>query len=373
MIKTVSIKNFKTLKDVSFDLKSLNLFTGLNGTGKSSFIQSLLLLRQSFFDTTTVKGYLRLNGSLVNIGTGKDALYQFAENENLEFKVQFKDFSYTWGVSSNSDEDYLTPLERKKDLEDIYQNLENNSLFNDEFQYLNAEHIGPQLEYATSQWAIKKNQLGLKGEYAVHYLYSVGNRKEILFDNLHHSNSKTRKLIQEVNAWLGEISPNIKINTTPIPNSDRLILGFQYATKDDVTASFKPPIVGFGIGYVLPVIVALLSAEKGKLIILENPEAHLHPKGQSRIGRLMALAAKNGVQILVETHSDHVLNGIRVAVKKEDISPDEVGVFYFDRKVEEREHQATIHSLKIDKNGRIDKWPEGFFDEWDNMLNELIM
>ena len=77
--------------------------------------------------------------------------------------------------------------------------------------------------------------------------------------------------------------------------------------------------------------MALLSAKRGTLVLLENPEAHLHPQGQVRIGELIARTAASGVQILVETHSDHVLNGIRLAVHAGKIEPDQVKLQYFKR------------------------------------------
>jgi len=86
----------------------------------------------------------------------------------------------------------------------------------------------------------------------------------------------------------------------------------------------------------------------------------------------MALAAQNYIQLIVETHSDHILNGIRVAVKKDKVDADRVSLLYFKREIENREHRAKIIIPKIDQDGRIDKWPDGFFDEWENMLDELI-
>lgn len=216
------------------------------------------------------------------------------------------------------------------------------------------------------------NPLGLKGEKTIHYLNHHGNRKEIAFENLHHKNAKSKGLLHEVDAWLGEISPNVRLKTTKIPGSELIIAGYEFGTRNDYTDAFKPKNVGFGISYVLPVITAILSAEPGRLLIIENPEAHLHPRGQARMGHLMALAAQNDVQIIVETHSDHILNGIRVAVKKEEIDAERVGLLYFEREIENREHRAKIIIPSIDKDGRLDKWPDGFFDEWEKMLDELI-
>jgi len=76
------------------------------------------------------------------------------------------------------------------------------------------------------------------------------------------------------------------------------------------------------------------------------------------------------VQIIIETHSDHFLNGIRVATKKGLLKPEESQIYYFEKAKDSLE--TVVHSLNIDKEGRIDEWPKGFFDEWDNKLNELL-
>jgi predicted ATPase len=130
--------------------------------------------------------------------------------------------------------------------------------------------------------------------------------------------------------------------------------------------------VGFGITYVLPVLVAVLSSSPGSIVLVENPEAHLHPRGQVQVGELLARAANAGVQVIVETHSDHVLNGIRGAVHSGIIDPKSLAIHYFSRiEVEGRVH-SIVESPVIDKDGRFDRWPEGFFDEWDKSLERLL-
>lgn len=99
--------------------------------------------------------------------------------------------------------------------------------------------------------------------------------------------------------------------------------GVRYSTSNSLGEESTNALnMGFGVSYSLPIIVALLSAREGDILVLENPEAHLHPRGQRKIGELVALAAANGVQIFMETHSDHVLNGIRLSVRNKKISSD---------------------------------------------------
>ena len=67
----------------------------------------------------------------------------------------------------------------------------------------------------------------------------------------------------------------------------------------------------------------------GELIVIENPETHLHPKGQANLAKLIALVAEQGVQIIIETHSDHIINGLRVATKQKFIKPNNSKVLFF--------------------------------------------
>ena len=144
---------------------------------------------------------------------------------------------------------------------------------------------------------------------------------------------------------------------------------------------FKPQNVGFGISYVLPVLVALLTSIPEDIVIIENPEAHLHPRGQAEMGNLIARAAAYGVQVFVETHSDHVINGIRVAVKKGIVKPEDVNIAFFERKghdveaedgTKHKEYYAEVRNIKVDGNGSLSEYPEDFMDEWNNQLMRLM-
>ena len=181
---------------------------------------------------------------------------------------------------------------------------------------------------------------------------------------------KSMELIDQVEAWMGEISPGTRLKIEA--KSDVDIMSFQYSYGD--SNPYRATNVGFGISYTLPIIVAALASTPGTIILIENPEAHLHPKGQVKMGELLALAASGGVQVVIETHSDHVLNGIRLAVHGGKIDPKDVQLHYFHRHNKEKERQAVteVISPRINRNGRINHWPDGFFDEWDKSLDILL-
>ena len=162
------------------------------------------------------------------------------------------------------------------------------------------------------------------------------------------------------------------VNSKYVPEINKVILDYQFTLGFGKTNSYKSKNVGFGITYVLPVILSLLTAEEGKIIIIENPESHIHPRGQAELGKLIALAARTGAQLFIETHSDHILNGIRVAVKEQCIDKSKVNILYFDKETTDTEQFSKITSIKVDKNGALSDYPKDFLDEWSNQLSKLI-
>jgi len=364
MIENICIGNFKSLKDISLPTKSLNLLMGLNGMGKSSLLQSLLLLKQS---NDLYNRRLNLDGSLINIGKGKDAFYQFADNDNIFFEIQLSQKNkFSWDFQYKPEFKELEAVSGyKKEEFKIFRNAIK------DFQYITADRLGPQEIYETHQGLISNGELGEKGEYTVHFLNVYGSSIKINA-NLKHGKTADLTLINQVNGWLGEISPGINLNLMDVPHVDKVLLNYFYGLKKGNTTAFKPINVGFGISYVLPIIVSLLLPTKDKIIILENPESHIHPRGQSELGKLMAHSASSGAQLFIETHSDHIINGIRVAVKENIINKEQVNISYFDKVTTENEQYSRITEIAIDNSGELSDYPIDFMDEWNNQLLKLL-
>lgn len=365
MIKNISVENFKSLKDINVSIKPLNLLMGLNGMGKSSFIQSLLLLMQS---ENLDKRIISLKGSLFDIGLGRDALYQYSNEDFFTIGIGFDDLSeFKWRFKYQNDKDELISENGySSSLMKVFYNSTNN------FQFISAERIGAQDLYEASSIIVAdKKQIGLSGEYAAYYLNIHGYSFKVN-EKLRHASCVSPILLDQLNSWMGEVSPGIVINTKYVPEINKVILDYQYTFQNTKTNSFKSKNVGFGITYVLPVLLSLLTAERGKIIVIENPESHIHPKGQAELGKLIALAANTGAQLFIETHSDHILNGVRVAVKENNIENKSVNIMYFDKETTESEQYSRITQINTDKNGELSEYPKDFLDEWNNQLLKLI-
>jgi predicted ATPase len=370
MITGIKLKNFKCFEDETIEFAPLNLWAGLNGMGKSTVIQALLLLRQNYeLGLLQQDGGLSLNGEFIQIGNSRDLLYQYFKDQHLGIEITANGSStvkWIWDAGVNSDN--LPLIDKQGDPESIFKT----ALFGPNFHYLNAERLGPRVYFETSTYdVINRNRLGSRGEFAANYLDEF-NSTQIPVPQLKHPSTSGLTLYEQVNAWLGEIRPGTRINVTSDLDMSLVGLRYQFLGGIDAGNRFRPTNVGFGLSFLLPVLVAVLSSNPGSLLILENPEAHLHPRGQAEIGKLLAIAAANGIQIIVETHSDHILNGVRVAVKKQLIKPEQTKLLYFHGEVIDEQFKHYILNPKIDRNGRIDQWPDGFFDEWDRQLSELL-
>ena len=341
--------------------------SGLNSTGKSSVLQSLLLLRQSFEQKLLDRVGLALNGDLVSIGTAQDALYESAPEDILKLRISDNNKATAeWCFNYNRNSDVM---ELDQELTAVDPTIYQSSLFNDNFHYIQAERLGPRRYFEMSDFQVRQHrQLGSQGEY-VAYFIDIYRDEKIINSDLCHPSANSLTLKDQVEAWISEISPGTKLNIAKNSAMDVVSLQYSYGLSND----YRSTNVGFGITYVLPILVAILSAQPDTLILLENPEAHLHPKGQSKMGRLLALAANCGIQIIVETHSDHLLNGIRVAVCEELAKADDVQIHYFKRHFEDERNIITeVVSPRLYQDGGIDLWPEGFFDQSEHDLMDLL-
>ncbi|MDM8550938.1 DUF3696 domain-containing protein [Desulfobacterales bacterium HSG2] len=369
MIQKIMIQNFKSLKNIKLKVSDLNILTGLNGMGKSSLIQVLLLLRQSHIQGLLSEG-LSLNGSLVEIGTAQDAFCESGKRDDIQFAIEFDhDIIAHWRFDYNPippegmPDDFLT-LTKARGISDYPSDQ---ALFAHKFKYLSSARITPNPYFKLSDYAaIRANYIGNDGQNAITYLYA----DKLAYEDAFPEERDDLPLIDQVERWLDEISPGTKLKPGINPEMRLANIMYSFTQDSGETRPFCSVNVGFGITHVLPVIVALVSAEPGELIIIENPETNLHPRGQSKLAELMAQAALKGVQLFVETHSDHIINGIRIAVRETELSPDHVAISYFQRSRDE--HTTEIQNIRIDKKGKILDWPDGFLDEWNNSLFKLI-
>lgn len=396
MLHNIKLMHFKCFEQLELNCKQLNLLCGLNGTGKSSVIQALLMLRQSFETRELPAGRLALNGERVAVGTGADVLFEDAERNVLGFTLESSIIKKPWEMEfdcsgmanflerssskakvlkNRLNEEISHPILKDQTSEEplqeqLYRHGEWRDVppFGGKLVYVNAERVGPRKLYPISNDVLtRRGDLGKSGEYAWDYLNRHQNDL-LQADDPRCIEGGDRPLLAIVDQWMQDVCPGAHLQLKEMRAVDAVIAEFTFDREDDVASRrHRATNVGFGLSYALPVILALLS-EPGTLCLIENPEAHLHPRGQTKLAELAARASKAGVQVIAETHSDHFMDGVRIAVRDGLIEPEDAAFHYFERKG----NQAVVTSPQIDADGRLSSWPIGFFDQHDENLARLL-
>jgi predicted ATPase len=374
-INSLKIENFKSHLSTEVDFSNLNIITGMNGVGKSSLIQALLLLRQSY-EKDKLKT-LHLVGDYYSVGSIEDAISQSAKENRIIFSLKCTNLNveleYVFDVIKNLEDTYVKLKENLQFDDDL---LDEVNLFNSKFQYLSASRNGPSDDYAVDTYSVKeKHQISNKegrAELIAHFIDEYKNKDipilELKFDK--EDKSQFVKLLDQINYWMSGISKNVKVNAEKVGNTSYKIKYTYNRPNRTATKPFTSKNVGYGISYDLPIITALLSASPGDLIIVENPEAHIHPLGQAKLMELICKASHAGVQIIIETHSDHIINGALVCCHKGIVDNKEIKVYYFDR--DEEMHATKSFDLLVEEGGRISHPPKGFFDQIDIDLQTIM-
>ena len=389
MLTGIDLKHFKCFDLLKLPLRPLTLLSGANASGKSSVLQALVLLHQTITEHEW-SDRLLLNGRAIRLGTVADVVDQRArrscqialrtdDNEiRWEFAGEPADMSMAvtrvWADEKaweRRPEGWYQYVPEEADgrgwgLHELYPSQFGYDLGNPlplhRVNYLSAERAGPQEMYPLEDIWFKRG-VGSSGEYAVSALYN--GRDEPVPDGL--TLEKIPPIfLHQVEARMRRFFPGFELDLQKMPHTNAVTLGLR--TANDV--NFHAPVhTGYGLTQVLPIIVAALS-HPNSLLLIENPEVHLHPVGQAAMGEFLAEVATAGAQVIVETHSDHVLNGIRRAVKKGIVSADHAALHFFrPRWHSEQEGLPQVQSPILDSDGNIDSWPDGFFDQFDKDMN----
>lgn len=365
MISGLTIRNFKCFASLDLRLRPLTVLTGVNGGGKSTVVQGLLIARQAADPASKV---VQLNGPYgLALGEAHDILHPDADPPVVEVTVE------TAGVPSH----YLfdVPYDRTLNLP-IRERCANPPTVltakGAAFTYLNAERLGPRDQLDVTAEDPDLVGVGVHGEYTAQAL--AMHETDEVRPPLRHPQTRDHgvtTLRTQVENWASSIIRPIRITAQWPPGITASMIRFQepelIRQQMLVSEQIRPANMGFGFSYALPVLVAGLLTPEGGVLIVENPEAHLHPAGQSRLGAFLGRVAGSGTQVIIETHSDHVLNGIRLAVAEDQvIDPDDAIVHYFGG-----EPGLAPTTVQLTSRGGLSLWPKGFFDQIEEDLGRI--
>lgn len=391
MINKLTIQNLKCFRSLILPLGSFSLLTGFNAAGKSTVLQALLLLAQAEKQPRDSR-FVPLNGELVSLGSPGEALSD-GQEPILRLSLEFDNYSIRWTLEPDDSESIhglnLTEIAWRKgsDSWERQRNFSKNAIttilpkgippaLEDQFSsladviYISAVRLGPQDVYPAPRDNMPTwGDVGTKGELAAWWFQNL--LDEEIRGSMLHPNEPARTLRRQFNAWAGELFPGVEANAQKLHTTDLVYLEFRKSATDKWR---KPANIGYGLTYAFPIIVAGLLAKPGQVLIIDSPEAHLHPMGQSRIAGFLAKVASTGVQVIIETHSDHVLNGARLSVKEKALNPTEVSFHFFQSQAEndKDKEQSQITTPVIDVEGNLSEWPAGFFDQAEADLEKLM-
>lgn len=350
----LNIDGFKCFKEeASIEFNAITLLTGANSAGKSSVVQSLLLLK------TLSQGSLSNSDSLIeldlnnekyalNLGTfddirnkSNDTYEDFMEQDSRDIKFLLDGAEASIRIQDNVEtSDKVKVVTDKQSLALIRKHLDFS------FVYLDAERQPPRYEYKNTD---NNDFCDCHGRNTGDVIQK--HEKDDCSENRSFDFSNGNKWKVELDKWITYIFPGV-------------MLQISQSTKDSYQVKVlgnAATNVGFGITYALPILVSGLTVLEGGMLIVENPETHLHDKAQSNMGYFLARMAAAGVRVIIGTHSEHIVNGIRrmIVTGQSEMSADNVTIYFF----HDRNDEKTLVNISMDGMGNLSAFPEDFFDQ----------
>ncbi|HAR2093603.1 TPA: AAA family ATPase [Escherichia coli] len=339
MLTNINIQGFKSLGSTSLVLSPLTILTGTNSSGKSSVIQALMLLIK--------------NSASVN---------QYSMEEVIRFLA---DFPVIRNKKNNAKSIVITVQDTEKNSHSLTLNSENIEIDSrlgyqyeprvpgsePELLYLNANRLGAQEFVPTAE-----RRVGVAGEF----LFSTFDKMKHLpvpeyLVKVHESTT----LAYQLSYWLKLITGTTSELVTE-KVGDQIKVAF---TLKELEGNVSPLNLGAGMSYIAKVLIICLMAKKGDLILLENPEIQLHPKAQSHLAIFLAFIASKGIQIIVETHCEHLINKLAYLVYEDVITSEDISVHY------KPDVDKDFISMRVNEGGKftdlqenVTGFPLGFFD-----------
>lgn len=365
------INNFKCHRSLGVELKPLTVLAGKNGSGKSTVIQALLLNRLACEKSDSddrVK--VALNGPFsLALGLASHLL------PNLNDSTTSTNSTVTFGncvVTLESDEDensdfvwaHVAPGQK------VEGNDQQRERDLPSFVFLSAERLGPRLMQPQKQGhLLTEVGIGPCGENSAEFLRRVQRRK--VADELATLNpTEVPWVLKHLEHWLEIIFGGIAVRV--VDNGEMAPPSIQFQSGSISNDWLYPTHYGFGVTYALPILLAGLASEAGDVLVVDSPEAHLHPAAQTQMASFLCMLSAAGRTVIVETHSDHIVDGIRLCVASDAYSgrftSGECQILFFER---DAGNASQVSSLEILEDGTLSHWPRGFFDQMSWNLRQL--
>ena len=401
-ITAVSVGGFKSFaEEQRVEIRPLTLLAGANSSGKSSLLQPILLLKQTLEDSSD-PGPLLLDGPHVRFSSADQVLTRIGGRRRpLHFRVGFEsgDDSLFEIFQKKDDVFDLTESSLRISGEEVLLKAEDRGLATEAVEALSPALIGAMdyLHKGKLQWDVVRHRCflsvtpridGHRQEWIeptpdrvfgsllrriIHIPGLRGNperfyKKSAVGDSF--PGSFDRYVASIVAGWQGTsderfvalndslrslgLTWNVSANSL---DANRLELLVGQLSNQDGKSLVNIADVGMGVSQSLPVLVALLVAEPGSLVFIEQPEFHLHPRAEQAMASILADAANRGVRVVAETHSSILLLAIQTLIVQGKLDPGEVLLHWFRR---DKRGATKINSAELDERGAYGDWPVDF-------------
>lgn len=356
MLKKLEVVGYKSINNLTLDLEGFNLLAGVNSAGKSSIIQCVSIAWQAMQSRLQGGDQIRLN-----YGRFSDMRNSIKGNKTIDINLYTETDDEPNGQFNMSL--YTEEGENKYDVwsdeqENWKQYVENNQMV-----YLSTERVGVRNSYMVN--TENSYAIGNEGEYAYAYLALHGQEAIVENNFAYNPEAIGLSLNNQVNYWLSYlVGFRVQVNT--VPDLDQVVVTF--ANERDMRF-YRAKNVGTGLSFVAMLLIAALSCRKGDTLMIENPEIHLHPRAQSRFMECMAFLTERGLQIIMETHSDHIYNGMRKCIKSRKLSKERIAAYYLEL---DDSMQTEATGISFNDEGAEQNHPYGMFDQFDDDLDELL-
>ena len=397
MITELRAQNFKSWQDTgALHFAPLTGLFGANSSGKTSILQILLLLKQTVEQPSDWNEplYFGDEGSLVNLGNFNDVIHKHKLDLSLDISVSWKSSTVTdinkYIRFYNLNVETVSPSQSDRDRSgeisfstNIFRGAVNNFHYKTDLYKFDGQQpdlfrcyglrtarteirdISSRFEEAFEKLFSRILYLGpLREHPRPHYTWEgdhpkgIGQEGEKAISALLSGRIRHLSIDEQILKWLKQLELIDSYDLHPVSDTGRDYEFLVKKYKDGPEVRLTD--VGFGVSQVLPVLILCYYTPEGSILILEQPEAHLHPKVQSELADVLIDVVKNrNVQIILESHSAHLLHRLQRRIAEEEVSADQTA-FYF---CQINDGTSEIERLDVDEYGNIRNWPQNFFGD----------
>ncbi len=402
IIEKVTLKNFKCFKETNIDFSKITILTGANSSGKSSCLYGLLSALQS----TQFPLYLSPNGKYVNMGDFEEFSFNNSRNSviTLDLVINIQrgrkwNIRTDWAINSSNNMPQLQNLRAEGDIfnfsiikNDVYVlNLRcDKEKYSKTIRFERLEELGKVLleqNLGGMKWILDVINAVRNFDKNINFISSFRHQPERTYYQKSKSDAKAGRFgegyIDQISEWENRKSENFQYLTSILRDLGLVramkvkqlkggLFELRVKAKNDKNKGVWVSLadVGFGVSQFLPVIVADLQLSPNSTLLLAQPEIHLHPSVQAALGDyFIKQASEQNKRYIIETHSEYLLNRIRLSIAKEELKPADISVYYFENSADGSE----TYKIEFCKDGQIKGAPKGFFDTYMMDVMEIAL